>query len=138
MLAASHRKPVLQIRDSLNLTYDVTFDVGVSDMYQVAWWSVHVTSKPENIHKAVNASLDVLRGIATMRIMPYELERAKVTVLTKHDADTKVCCLLLNLNGLGGFGQAGELSSASGAESMMCMGMMCMGVHVRVRSPWSW
>ena len=83
-----------QIRDSLNLTYDVTFDVGVSDMYQVAWWSVHVTSKPENIHKAVNASLDVLRGIATMRIMPYELERAKVTVLTKHDADTKVCFLL--------------------------------------------
>ena len=68
----------------------MTFDVGVSDLYQVAWWSVHVTSKPENIHKAVNASLEVLRNIATMRIMPYELERAKVTVLTKHDADTKV------------------------------------------------
>ena len=72
----------------------MTFDVGVSDLYQVAWWSVHVTSKPENIHKAVNASLEVLRNIATMRIMPYELERAKVTVLTKHDADTKVGRLL--------------------------------------------
>ena len=68
--------------------------MGVSDLYQVAWWSVHVTSKPENIHKAVNASLEVLRNIATMRIMPYELERAKVTVLTKHDADTKVGRLL--------------------------------------------
>ena len=71
----------------------MTFDVGVSDMYKVAWWTVHVTSKPENIHRAVDASLKVLRDIATMRIMPYELERAKVTVLTKHDADIKVRCL---------------------------------------------
>ena len=80
----------VQIRDALNLTYDVTFEVGVGDSYRVAWWSVHVTSKPESIHQAVNASLDVLRSVATSRIMPYELERAKVTVLTKHDADVKV------------------------------------------------
>ena len=80
----------VQIRDQLNLTYDVTFEAGLNDSYQVAWWSVHVTSKPENIHQAVAACLDVLRSVGSATMQPYELERAKVTVLAKHEAEVKV------------------------------------------------
>ena len=67
----------------------MTFEAGIGDSYRVAWWSVHVTSKPENIHRAVTACLDVLRSVATSRMQPYELERAKVTVLAKHEAEVK-------------------------------------------------
>lgn len=48
-----------------------------------------VTSTPEKIQEAKNASLNVLLNVAHQRITPRELQRAKRTLLTRHESDQK-------------------------------------------------
>lgn len=52
------------MRDTLGLTYDVSFEVTMFDRLRSGWYSVHVTSDPEKIYDALNASAAVLRDIA--------------------------------------------------------------------------
>ena len=79
-----------QVRDSLGLTYDVNFDLSLFDRLQVGWFVVNVTSTPQKIQQALDASVGVLRALATQRITVRELARAQRTLLTRHESDTKV------------------------------------------------
>lgn len=52
------------VRDTLGLTYDVSFEVTMFDRVRTGWFSVHVTSDPGKIYDALNASIAVLRDVA--------------------------------------------------------------------------
>ena len=77
------------VRDSLGLTYDVSFDLNNLDRMQKAWFSVSVTSTPNKINDALDASLHVLRELTSRRISQQELERARRTLLARHETDLK-------------------------------------------------
>mmetsp|Transcript_40731 Transcript_40731/g.121487 ORF Transcript_40731/g.121487 Transcript_40731/m.121487 type:complete len:235 (-) Transcript_40731:440-1144(-) len=77
------------VRDTLGLTYDVSFEVTLFDRVRAGWYSVHVTSHPDKIYDALNASISVLRDVAISPINRRELERARTTTLTRHDSDMK-------------------------------------------------
>lgn len=79
-----------QVRDALGLTYDVSFELSLFDRLPRGWFVVNVTSTPQKIHDAMAASLRVLRTLATQRITPRELLRAKRTVITRHESEIKV------------------------------------------------
>ena len=85
------------MRDALGLTYDVSFELSLFDRLPHGWFVVNVTSTPQKIHEAMAASLRVLRTVATQRITPRELQRAKRTVLTRHESEIKVPPLSLYL-----------------------------------------
>lgn len=63
------------MRDQLGLTYDVSFELFQFDRHPGGWFSVHVTSSPQKIHDAVNASAQVLRNIAKQAVTARELAR---------------------------------------------------------------
>ena len=71
------------VRDSLGLTYDVSFDLVVFDRVRSGWFSVSVTSYPEKIHDALAASLAVLRELRASPLTARELMRAKRTLITR-------------------------------------------------------
>ncbi|KAG1670958.1 hypothetical protein FOA52_011393 [Chlamydomonas sp. UWO 241] len=77
------------VRDTLGLTYDVSFEVTLFDRVRAGWYSVHVTSHPDKIYDALNASVAVLRDIAVSPINRRELERARTTTITRHESDMK-------------------------------------------------
>jgi len=77
------------VRDSLGLTYDVSFEITMFDRVRAGWFSVHVTSHPDRIFEALDASVAVLRDFAVSPITRRELDRAKTTVLTRHESDLK-------------------------------------------------
>ncbi|KAJ0087148.1 hypothetical protein Patl1_09292 [Pistacia atlantica] len=77
------------VRDSLGLTYDVSFELNLFDRLNLGWYVVSVTSTPGKVHKAVEACKNVLRGLHTNRIVPRELDRAKRTLLMRHEAEIK-------------------------------------------------
>ncbi|KAL3512114.1 hypothetical protein ACH5RR_024831 [Cinchona calisaya] len=77
------------VRDSLGLTYDVSFELNLFDRLQLGWYVISVTSTPGKVHKAVDACKNVLRGLHTNRITPRELDRAKRTLLMRHEAEIK-------------------------------------------------
>jgi len=77
------------VRDVLGLTYDVNFDLSGLDRLHAGWFLLSVTSTPEKVDEALAASLRTLRGIATQGISPRELDRARMTLMTRHDADDK-------------------------------------------------
>ena len=77
------------VRDTLGLTYDVSFEVTMFDRLRTGWYSVHVTSDPEKIYDALNASVAVLRDIAISPVNRRELSRARTTLLTRHESDMK-------------------------------------------------
>lgn len=79
-----------QVRDALNLTYDVTFELSLFNRIHVGWWVVHVTARPGSISDAVAASIRVLRNVASSRVRESELARAKRAVLTRYESDIKV------------------------------------------------
>lgn len=81
---------VRQVRDALNLTYDVTLELSVFHRLPVGWWIIHVMSRPGSISDAVAASLRVLRNVTTSRIRDGELLRAKRAVLSRMESDAKV------------------------------------------------
>ncbi|CAI0397673.1 unnamed protein product [Linum tenue] len=77
------------VRDSLGLTYDVSFELSLFDRLNLGWYVVSVTSTPSKVHKAVEACKSVLRGLHSNKIAPRELERAKRTLLMRHEAEIK-------------------------------------------------
>uniref|UniRef100_A0A0D6QV97 Peptidase M16 C-terminal domain-containing protein n=1 Tax=Araucaria cunninghamii TaxID=56994 RepID=A0A0D6QV97_ARACU len=77
------------VRDSLGLTYDVSFELSLFDRLQFGWFVISVTSTPAKVHKAVDACKNVLRGLHSSRITQNELDRAKRTLLMRHESDIK-------------------------------------------------
>lgn len=65
----SHRAHVVQeiinsrlfvtVRDQLNLTYDVSFEIVQHDRLNASWWCATVTASPPKIADATQASLQV-------------------------------------------------------------------------------
>jgi predicted Zn-dependent peptidase len=85
------------VRDALGLTYDVSFELSGFDRLQAGWFLLSVTSTPLKIDDALAASLRVLRGVATARVTPRELDRARRTLLTRHESDLKDNAYVLGL-----------------------------------------
>ncbi|KAL5778469.1 hypothetical protein ACOSP7_011395 [Xanthoceras sorbifolium] len=77
------------VRDSLGLTYDVSFELNLFDRLKLGWYVISVTSTPGKVHKAVDACKNVLRGLHSNRVVPRELDRAKRTLLMRHEAEIK-------------------------------------------------
>ncbi|KAK6277552.1 hypothetical protein POUND7_017875 [Theobroma cacao] len=77
------------VRDSLGLTYDVSFELNLFDRLKLGWYVISVTSTPSKVYRAVDACKNVLRGLHTNKIAPRELERAKRTLLMRHEAEIK-------------------------------------------------
>uniref|UniRef100_A0A804PW31 Stromal processing peptidase, chloroplastic n=1 Tax=Zea mays TaxID=4577 RepID=A0A804PW31_MAIZE len=85
------------VRDSMGLTYDVSFELNLFDKLGLGWYVIAVTSTPSKVHKAVDACKGVLRGLHSSRIVERELDRAKRTLLMKHEAETKTNAYWLGL-----------------------------------------
>lgn len=49
----------ITVRDQLNLTYDVSFEIVQHDRLNASWWCVTVTASPPKIADATQASLQV-------------------------------------------------------------------------------
>eukprot|EP00245_Coleochaete_scutata_P005274 TRINITY_DN18712_c0_g1_i1.p1 TRINITY_DN18712_c0_g1~~TRINITY_DN18712_c0_g1_i1.p1 ORF type:complete len:1369 (+),score=265.63 TRINITY_DN18712_c0_g1_i1:154-4260(+) len=77
------------VRDALGLTYDVSFELSLFDRLKTGWFVISVTSTPAKIQQAVEASLNVLRGLHGNRVNQRELDRAKRTLLMRHESDLK-------------------------------------------------
>lgn len=77
------------VRDSLGLTYDVSFELSLFDRLSLGWYVVSVTSTPAKVYKAVDACKNVLRGLHSNKLAQRELDRAKRTLLMRHEAETK-------------------------------------------------
>ncbi|KAL8170335.1 hypothetical protein V2J09_022139 [Rumex salicifolius] len=85
------------VRDSLGLTYDVSFELNLFDRINLGWYVISVTSTPGKVHKAVDACKNVLRGLHSNKIAPRELDRAKRTLLMRHEAEIKTNAYWLGL-----------------------------------------
>ncbi|KAH7684401.1 C-terminal processing peptidase protein [Dioscorea alata] len=77
------------VRDSLGLTYDVSFELSLFDRLKLGWYVISVTSTPGKVFKAVDACKNVLRGLHNNKIVQRELDRAKRTLLMRHEAEAK-------------------------------------------------
>ncbi|KAL8056410.1 hypothetical protein ABFX02_04G118100 [Erythranthe guttata] len=77
------------VRDSLGLTYDVSFELNLFDRLKLGWYVISVTSTPGKVHKAVDACKNVLKGLLSSRIARRELDRARRTLLMRHEAEIK-------------------------------------------------
>uniref|UniRef100_A0A7N0T097 Peptidase M16 C-terminal domain-containing protein n=1 Tax=Kalanchoe fedtschenkoi TaxID=63787 RepID=A0A7N0T097_KALFE len=77
------------VRDSLGLTYDVSFEVSLFDRLNLGWYVITVTSTPAKVYKAVDACKNVLRGLDNSKIAQRELDRARRTLLMRHEAEIK-------------------------------------------------
>lgn len=77
------------VRDSLGLTYDVSFELNLFDRLNFGWYVISVTSTPGKVYKAVDACKNVLRGLHSNKIAQRELDRAKRTLLMRHEAEIK-------------------------------------------------
>lgn len=84
---------MVQVRDTLGLTYDVSFEFSLFDRLRVGWYVVHVTSTPAKIQDALAACVDVLRSFHTQPVAQRELVRAQRTLLTRHESDLKASAL---------------------------------------------
>ena len=80
----------VQVRDALGLTYDVSFELALFELLKNGWFSVSVTSSPEKIHETAEACVRVLRAPGHSPITTRELERARRTLITRHETDSKV------------------------------------------------
>ncbi|KAI3800722.1 hypothetical protein L1987_28816 [Smallanthus sonchifolius] len=78
-----------EVRDSQGLTYDVSFEINLFDRLNLGWYVISVTSTPSKVLRAVDACKSVLRGLHSKKIAEHELDRAKRTLLMKHDAESK-------------------------------------------------
>lgn len=77
------------VRDTLGLTYDVSFELSLFDRLPTGWFYVNVTSTPEKIKDAMMASLRVLRSGSIQPFTSRDLLRAKRTLITRHESDLK-------------------------------------------------
>ncbi|KAJ0973594.1 hypothetical protein J5N97_015559 [Dioscorea zingiberensis] len=74
------------VRDSLGLTYDVSFETSLFDRLKLVWYVVSVTSTPGKVFKAVDACKDVLRGLHDNKIVQRELDRGlRYHLISTHD-----------------------------------------------------
>ncbi|KAE9452508.1 hypothetical protein C3L33_15588, partial [Rhododendron williamsianum] len=78
------------VRDSLGLTYDVSFELNLFDRLKLGWYVISVTSTPGKVCRAVDACKNVLRDLRSNKIAQTELDRAKQTLLMRHDAESKL------------------------------------------------
>ena len=85
------------VRDALGLTYDVSFELSSFDRLKAGWFLLSVTSTPSKVDEALAASLRTLRGLASSRVTSRELERARKTLLTRHESDLKDNAYVLGL-----------------------------------------
>ncbi|ONK70206.1 uncharacterized protein A4U43_C05F31360 [Asparagus officinalis] len=85
------------VRDSLGLTYDVSFELSLFDRLNFGWYVISVTSTPSKVYKAVDACKNVLRGLHNNKIAQRELDRAKRTLTMKHEAESKTNAYWLGL-----------------------------------------
>lgn len=78
------------VRDALGLTYDCNFQLafGLQNADSTTYRLV-VTSTPAKIDDALNAALRVLRGFKQQRVTQREVERARMTLLTRHETELK-------------------------------------------------
>ena len=53
------------------------------------WFVLAVTSTPQKIDDALTASIRTLRGLPSQRVTQRELDRARRTLLTRHESDLK-------------------------------------------------
>eukprot|EP00268_Persea_americana_P007317 TRINITY_DN1270_c2_g1_i2.p1 TRINITY_DN1270_c2_g1~~TRINITY_DN1270_c2_g1_i2.p1 ORF type:complete len:1245 (-),score=273.98 TRINITY_DN1270_c2_g1_i2:1667-5401(-) len=77
------------VRDSLGLTYDVSFELSLFDRLKLGWYVISVTSTPSKVYRAVDACKSVLRGLHDSKIAQRELDRAKRTLIMRHEAESK-------------------------------------------------
>jgi len=77
------------VRDMLGLTYDVSFQLSNFDRLEGGWYLLSVTSTPGKVHQAAAASLRVLRGFRMQKVSQQELDRARRTLLMRHESDLK-------------------------------------------------
>eukprot|EP00887_Chlorella_sp_A99_P001378 scaffold8.g1378.t1 len=77
------------VRDTLGLTYDVSFELSLFDRLPSGWFHVNVTSTPQKIREAMMASLRVLRNLRLQPVTSRELVRAQRTLITRHETDLK-------------------------------------------------
>jgi hypothetical protein len=113
------------VRDSLGLTYDVSFEVTQFDIIRNGWYSVNVTSYPDKIHEALAASLSVLRELAVNPVNAWELMRAKNTVITRWVG--RQCVGVLGCGG--GGGTYGGFEAWWGAQCAYLEGIECCFVR---------
>ena len=78
------------VRDALGLTYDCNFQLAFGlQNSDATTYRLVVTSTPAKIDDALAAALRVLRGFQTQRISQREVERARMTLLTRHETELK-------------------------------------------------
>jgi len=78
------------VRDALGLTYDCNFQLAFGlQNSDATTYRLVVTSTPAKIDDALAAALRVLRGFQTQRVSQRELERARMTLLTRHETELK-------------------------------------------------
>jgi predicted Zn-dependent peptidase len=78
-----------KVRDNLGLTYDVNFDFANLDLAENNWYTLSVTSVPENIEKALEACKDVMRWLQRSPPRGPELEKSKRRILRRYEGEKK-------------------------------------------------
>ena len=78
------------VRDALGLTYDCNFQLAFGlQNSDATTFRLVVTSTPAKIDDALAAAIRVLRGFRAQRVTQREVERARMTLLTRHETELK-------------------------------------------------
>jgi hypothetical protein len=78
------------VRDALGLTYDCNFQLAFGlQNSDATTFRLVVTSTPAKIDDALAAAIRVLRGFKQQRVTQREVERARMTLLTRHETELK-------------------------------------------------
>lgn len=78
------------VRDALGLTYDCNFNLSFGlQNSDATTYRLLVTSTPAKIDEALAAGIRVLRGFRNQRVSQRELDRARNTLLARHETDLK-------------------------------------------------
>ena len=78
------------MRDALGLTYDCNFQLAFGlQNSDATTFRLVVTSTPAKIDDALAAAIRVLRGFRAQRVTQREVERARMTLLTRHETELK-------------------------------------------------
>ena len=78
------------VRDALGLTYDCNFQLAFGlQNADATTYRLVVTSTPAKIDDALSAAIRVLRGFKHQKVTQREVERARMTLLTRHETELK-------------------------------------------------
>eukprot|EP00237_Pycnococcus_provasolii_P000043 CAMPEP_0119197254 /NCGR_PEP_ID=MMETSP1316-20130426/13197_1 /TAXON_ID=41880 /ORGANISM="Pycnococcus provasolii, Strain RCC2336" /LENGTH=1235 /DNA_ID=CAMNT_0007193039 /DNA_START=21 /DNA_END=3730 /DNA_ORIENTATION=+ len=86
------------VRDALGLTYDVSVELFLPERMRRGWYQLSVTSTPAKIDMALDSSIRTLRGMHVQRPTSREVDRARRTLLTRHESDEKDNAYLVGLS----------------------------------------